>query len=797
MQLPHPSSARRLSAVRLFAVLLLLIFLVETAAMLFLHVVLPDDMPVWARSLLDASLLTAICVPFVWRFYLRPLEVSLEGEAGKAQAVMNTAADGIMVIDERGIVRCFNSAAEKLFGYTEAEMVGGTLNRLMPSPERERHDGYIARYLKTGEAHIVDTVRVVEGMRKDGTVFPMELAVSEVPLSNNRRLFTGIVRDVTERRRAEEALRQANEQLEAIFCNIPALVAYLDADFNFVRVNRTYAETDGRTPEFFVGKNHFALHPNAENEAIFRRVVDTGEPYVAYAKPFEYPDHPERGVTYWDWNLHAIKGEAGKVERLLLSLVNVTDRKRLQAMDALFPEINQQVLRGMKLPDLLDFICSGVARLFDLQFAWVGRKEPDGAVSIIAWAGEVPGYQQEIARIGVRWDDTPQGKGPTGAAIRTRQIRVAKVGDSNLQPWEEAARRFSLSASISIPLVIHDEVYGAFALYSRYPAIFDDPNMVRRLMAVSGRISMAVEAAMDQQRLLLLSSALSAAGNAVFITDRQGRIQWINDAFTRLSGYTAEEAIGDNPRILKSGLQDPSYYQALWQTILAGQVWSRETTERRKDGSFYTVQQTITPIPDAAGEITHFISIHEDITAQKLTEARIQYMASYDALTDLPNRTLFYDRLRLAIASAKRSGSSLALLFLDLDRFKEVNDTLGHHVGDLLLQSVAQRLKGCMRESDTVARLGGDEFMVILPEVSEARHAGLVAEKIIAALVALFSLEGHDVHIGTSIGIAFYPRDADSEDSLVRLADAAMYAAKVAGRNTFHIHGAVELQASA
>jgi PAS domain S-box-containing protein len=592
---PLQIPTRSLSPVRLLAVLLLLIFVAEAVAMLLLDATLPGDLPAWAESLLDAGLLTAVCVPFLWRYYLRPLKVSLEGETGKAQAVMNTAADGIVVIDERGIVQCFNSAAEKIFGYTEAEMVGGTLNRLMPSPDRERHDGYIARYLATGEAHIVDTVRVVEGMRKDGTVFPMELAVSEVPLSSNRRLFTGIVRDVSERRQAEEALRQAHEQLEAIFCNIPAMVAYLDADFNFIRVNRAYAEADGRSPEFFVGRNHFALYPSAENEAIFRQTVASGEPYVAYGRPFEYSDHPERGVRYWDWVLHPVKAADGQVQRLVLTLVDVTERKQLQAVDALFPEINQQVLRGMKLEELLNFICSEVVRLFDVELALVGRKEPDGAVAISAWSGIASGYQRELERIGVRWDDTPQGKGPAGEAIRSGQVRSARVDESTFELWHEAAERYGLKSAVCIPLVIRREVYGVFLLYSRRAATFEDPNTVRRLMAVSGRISMAVEAAMDQQRLLLLGGALSAAGNAVFITDRQGRIEWINDAFTRLSGYTSEEAIGGNPRILNSGLQDPAYYRALWQTILGGQVWSRETTERRKDGSFYTVHQTITP----------------------------------------------------------------------------------------------------------------------------------------------------------------------------------------------------------
>ena len=175
---------------------------------------------------------------------------------------------------------------------------------------------------------------------------------------------------------------------------------------------------------------------------------------------------------------------------------------------------------------------------------------------------------------------------------------------------------------------------------------FDDPATVQRLGMIAGRICIALEMAMDQQQLRLLGTALASAGNGVFITDRRGHIQWLNQSFTRLTGYSAQEALGETPRIIKSGKQGADYYQKLWQTITAGEVWSSETVEKRKDGSEFTVQQTITPIRDAGEEVSHFISILEDITAQKVTEARIQHLAHHDALTDLPNRALFYDRLQ-------------------------------------------------------------------------------------------------------------------------------------------------------
>lgn len=294
---------------------------------------------------------------------------------------------------------------------------------------------------------------------------------------------------------------------------------------------------------------------------------------------------------------------------------------------------------------------------------------------------------------------------------------------------------------------------------------------------------------MDQQQLRLLGTALASASNGVFITDRRGRIQWLNQSFTRMTGYPSQEVLGETPRIIKSGKQDADYYHKLWQTILQGEVWSNETVEKRKDGSEFIALQTITPIRGADGEVTHFISILEDISEKKAIEARIQHLAHYDALTDLPNRPLFYDRLTQVVAQARRARHGAGLMFLDLDHFKEVNDTHGHHIGDLLLQEVALRIRAFVRETDTVARLGGDEFTVLLPLVADRACAAIVARKVIAVFGEPFLLDGLELCISTSIGIALYPLDTDDCDKLVKYADTAMYQAKQQGRNNYCFFG--------
>ena len=413
----------------------------------------------------------------------------------------------------------------------------------------------------------------------------------------------------------------------------------------------------------------------------------------------------------------------------------------------------------------------------------------------------------------------------------------------------------------------------------------------------------------------LQSAALEAAANAITITDRHGTIVWVNHAFTTMTGYSKEEALGKNPRLWKSGEQPESYYAKLWSTISSGEVWQGEIVNRRKDGTTYTEEMTITPViqdvdnaadthfvaikqditerkqaeqalrqaeekyrtifedavvgifqttpegrplsvnyalaqmhgydspeqflaevsnvvlqlfvhpnqmdelrhvlgekgvvrgaevevyrrdrtkkwvltnlravRDAGGNIMLHEGIIEDITERKVAEEQVQFLAFYDALTGLPNRRLLQDRLNQALASARRQKNKLGLLFLDLDRFKDINDSLGHSVGDLLLQEVAERLKAWGREQDTVARLGGDEFLIALTHVKDTPDAAVAAERLMDAMTAEFVIQGHSLNVSCSIGISIFPEHGADCETLIKNADAAMYSAKADGRNNF------------
>lgn len=288
-------------------------------------------------------------------------------------------------------------------------------------------------------------------------------------------------------------------------------------------------------------------------------------------------------------------------------------------------------------------------------------------------------------------------------------------------------------------------------------------------------------------QLRLLADAMSSVANAIFITDGAGRIIWVNEAFGRLSGYSAAEAIGRTPSFLKSGVQGASFYRELWQTILAGEVWRGEVTERRKDGVLYTVDEVITPLRDDRGAVTHFIVIQNDITRRKQEGDQEHFLAYHDPLTGLPNRLLFLSALRHAIGQARSARRSVVLLFLDLDGFKPINDSLGHAIGDRLLVAVAERLSAAVRRTDMVARLGGDEFAILQTGLRDP-DADEVARKLLHTVAQPFVFDGQMVSVTASIGIAIYPLDDEAPHELLNKADKAMYRAKSRGRNRYELY---------
>lgn len=291
-----------------------------------------------------------------------------------------------------------------------------------------------------------------------------------------------------------------------------------------------------------------------------------------------------------------------------------------------------------------------------------------------------------------------------------------------------------------------------------------------------------------EEKLRLSATVIEHIADGVVVLDAEGTIVAVNPAFTQITGYTEAEAMGKDRTLTRSGRHEQSFYEEMWQEQLDKGFWRGELWSVRKNGELYLEFLTVSAVRDTRGRATHYVGVFSDITKAKESQEKLDHLAHHDPLTALPNRLLFHDRLQHALLRAARDGEQLALLFIDLDRFKNVNDTLGHHIGDELLKQVAKALQDRLREGDTLARLGGDEFIVLLEDIENQYGASQVAEKLVQMFEEPFMVAGHELFVTCSVGISLFPDDAADLNMLIRNADVAMYQAKARGRNGFSFY---------
>ena len=300
------------------------------------------------------------------------------------------------------------------------------------------------------------------------------------------------------------------------------------------------------------------------------------------------------------------------------------------------------------------------------------------------------------------------------------------------------------------------------------------------------------ERKLSEYNLNLAAKVFTHAREGIMITDAENKIIDVNQTFTDITGYHREEVIGHPPSILQSGKQSPEFYSHMWHTIASEGRWNGELWNRRKDGSAYVEMLTISEVRDANNKVINYVALFSDITHKIEYQSQLEKVANYDVLTELPNRALLSDRLRQAIIQTKRHETSLAVIFLDLDNFKSVNDNYGHDVGDHVLIEISRNMKNALREGDTLARIGGDEFIAVLIDITDTETTEAVIDRLLRAASANLNIEGYDIKISASIGVSFYPEDNVDADILIRHADQAMYLAKEAGGNCFHIFDTIE-----
>ena len=487
---------------------------------------------------------------------------------------------------------------------------------------------------------------------------------------------------------------------------------------------------------------------------------------------------------------------AGEVESR--KLVEAQLRRVLRARKVM-AECNRTLVRATDERRLLADMCRFLVELGNYGIAWVSLAwhDADCTVETVAAAGEGAALLKSFR---FSWGDNACGDGPVGEAVRTREAQVVHdiASDPRLGRWREAALGRGFQAAAVLPLVFEREIYGVLCIVTREKEAFDADEL-ELLGELADDIAYGIHtlrARVVQQRteetLRLRNRAIDESINAIVISaadrDADNPVLYVNPAFTLMTGYAPEEVIGRNSRVLIGSDWDQPDIERLREAVRRGRDARVVLRCYRKDGSLFWNEVSLASMHDPSGRVSHFISIFNDLTDRKRYEAELEQQANHDALTGLANRNLLNDRLQQAMIHAQRNAGAVAVMLLDLDRFKLINDSLGHAVGDELICEVARRLAACVRQGDTVARLGGDEFMIVMSELWAESDAASLAAKVLQAVSAPMKLSGHEMVVTGSLGVALFPRDGESAALLVKNADVAMYRAKEQGRNDFRFY---------
>ncbi len=459
--------------------------------------------------------------------------------------------------------------------------------------------------------------------------------------------------------------------------------------------------------------------------------------------------------------------------------------RRLQKLSSLYRTlsvIGEIILKERNRDKMIQSICEACVTFGGMKASWVGLFEKS-RFHIVSSCGDVEDFLSRIRRPVL--SRIKKGVGLCGKAYTEGRVVInndtRRVTPEKLR--EEMIKKGYMS-SATVPIKLKGKVVGVFNLYADREGFFDK-EVVSLVKEIGDQISFALEFLEKEEDLLKLSLAVDQTSDWVLITDREGVIIYANRAVEEITGWRVEELIGKKPNVFKSGKHRDSFYRELWNTILSGRTFRAIFVNRRKDGKVFYLDQTITPLKDRDGKVIGFVATGKDITQERELENRIRYLALYDPVTDLPNRTNFMERLGFSLVRSRITGRNLAVILLDIDRFKYINDTFGYQVGDSLLKSMAERIRRALRDGDTVARIGSDEFGIILYDLARKEDIVRVINKIFSEIEDPFRVNGQEIKLTVSLGVSVFPDDGDEAEDLVKKAEVALAHSKEGFANSY------------
>ncbi|WP_333874838.1 PAS domain S-box protein [Methylobacter sp.] len=691
-------------------------------------------------SLLQAFLLAITGRTSVIRRRVQEQTKTLQRESEKNRALLWNASDGIHILDFDGNVIEASDSFCTMLGYRRDEVIGMNVAEWDAGfPDAEELLAAVRQQLESPVRVQFET----RHRRKDGSIFDVEISGFPLEMDGQHVLFNSS-RDITVRKQLNESLRVNEQKLRGLYELSPIGIALTRMDGKFVEFNQSFQKISGYSSDELMNLDYWQLTPRRyeASEALqLESLANTGR-YGPYEKEYI---HKDGSLIPLRLNGILVTGADGK-DYIWSMLENIADWKKAEQSLKRESEKSLALLRNASDGiHILDFD-GNIIEASDSFCTMLGYR------------------RDEIIGMNVsQWDAM------FTSSELPQKLRQPYVEQSRIQ-FETRHRRKDGS-------VFDVEISGFPLEQEGTPLLFFSSRDITERKQAETELRIAAAAFESQEGMM--------------VTDNNGAILRVNHAFTVVTGYSTKEVIGKNPRLLNSGRHDTAFFTKMWTSIHDAGSWKGEIWNRRKNGEVYPEHLTITAVTDANGHITNYVATLIDITLSKAAAEKIEQLAFYDPLTGLANRRLLLDRLQQALASSARSRLEGALLFLDLDNFKALNDTLGHDIGDLLLQQVAERLKACVREGDTVARLGGDEFVVILENLSKqgieaALPAEIVANKILAALNEVYRLGKHEYRNTPSIGVTLFNehKHPHKTDELLRQADIAMYQAKKASRNT-------------
>ncbi|RIX44098.1 MAG: PAS domain S-box protein [Rhodocyclales bacterium GT-UBC] len=691
------------------------------------------------------------------------------------RGIFDSVSEALVVQDGNGRILDANRSAEQLFGHPRARLAQLTQVELAASGLNDLNQ--IAANI---QAALAGTPQLFEfwGQDTGGRIFPLEVRLHPCQYFGRPALIASAL-DISERKHAARrleiehdlavALATGVERKEVLDTILQAALRFPEFDAGCIYARQAdgafeWVAGHGLSVEFCTENHRFAADSQQSRHirtGTLRCHTAIDDPNQIEAATFSSSQLQREGLSSLTLLPVMIEGEA--IACLYLASRNSirVSGDTQQALESLATNFALTLLR-------LDAQEESSRLQHNLSGLFQGLTD---FIIVFNYAGKILHYNRAVAE--------QLGYGPE--ALKGRHIasmhppEVQQISQNYLAEIIAGQRQ-----TCPLPLLHHDgsvvnvDSRVIKGYWDGQPAIFDIAQDINeRLIA--------------EERQKLAASVFDNAHEGIMITDPRGHIIEVNATFSELTGFSREEVIGRTTEMLHSGHHDAAFYREMWDTISTKGFWRGEVWNRKKSGEIFVEQLTISTVRNRTGAISHFVGIFSDITVIKEHQQRLEHLAHFDALTQLPNRMLLGDRMQLAMAQTQRSGKLLAVCYLDLDGFKPVNDQYGHAMGDKLLIEVAQRLKACVRSGDTVSRLGGDEFVLLFSGLEDIHECDHAINRVISQLTTPFRIASHDISISASIGITLYPQDGSDSDTLLRHADQAMYAAKQSGRNRSHL----------